>query len=339
MTDERFPDVSRKIPSKKAAIPHSYSEAVSLWGGKPYYGFNAFVQNTFHEKVYKIAVDGGFTCPNRDNTLGNRGCIFCSQGGSGDFAARRGQDFNVQFEEGRQLLKNKHTGSRYIAYFQAYTNTYAPVPVLEKIFSPALAHSQVAALSIATRPDCLDEEKVRLLARFAQVKPLWIELGLQTIHEGTAAYIRRGYDLSCFDRAVRLLRKYGLDVIVHTILGLPGETFDQMEETARYLSALDIQGIKPQLLHVLKGTDLAVDYARRPFHILTLEEYTRILIRCLEVLPPDMVIHRITGDGPKKLLIQPLWSGHKKYVMNYIHRRFKELQTWQGKRFQGKSPF
>lgn len=336
MTDKlENTSADNKRENPRSPVPHSYSKALSLWGGRPYYGFNAFVQNTFHEKVYKIAVDGGFTCPNRDGTLGYRGCIFCSQGGSGDFAARRGQDFNAQLEEGRHLLKNKHTGSRYIAYFQAYTNTYAPVPVLEKIFSPALAHPQVAAISIATRPDCLDEEKVRLLSRLSGIKPVWVELGLQTIHEDTAAYIRRGYDLSCFHKALTLLQKYGLDVVVHTILGLPGETFDQMEETARYLSALNIQGIKPQLLHVLKGTDLAADYSRRPFHILTLEEYTHILIRCLEVLPPDMVIHRITGDGPKSLLIQPLWSGHKKYVMNYIHKALKDRQTWQGRRFEG----
>ena len=313
-------------------IPVCYDEALLRWNGKPYYSLDAYLKKTFGQKVYKLALDGGFTCPNRDGTLGDRGCIFCSAGGSGDFAASRCKTIAEQICEGKELLKNKNTGDRYVAFFQAYTNTYAPVSKLRSLYLQALNHPDVAALSIATRPDCLDDDVLDLLSELNRIKPVWIELGLQTIHESTAAYIRRGYPLSCFDEAVEKLHERKLDIIVHTILGLPGETCEQMEETARYLADKPIQGIKPQLLHVLKGTDLADDYAAGHFKVLSLEEYTDILIRFIELLPPEVVIHRITGDGPKSLLIEPQWSRYKKYVLNYIHREFKDRRTWQGRR-------
>lgn len=311
----------------------SYGEAVRLWNGRPYHTLDSHMKSLFGQKVYKIALDGGFTCPNRDGTLDRRGCIFCSAGGSGDFAADRRLGITEQLEQGKQLLSRKHTGSRYIAYFQAYTNTYAPVEVLRRLYKEAMDHPDVAGLSIATRPDCLDKDVLALLAELNHQKPVWVELGLQTVHEQTAARIRRGYPLSCFETALDGLNRHGIDVIVHTILGLPGETFDDMVQTVRYLSHKNIQGIKPQLLHVLKGTDLADVYEKEHFHILTLEEYTDILIRCIELLPPEVVVHRITGDGPKSLLIEPQWSGHKKFVLNEIHREFKSRQTWQGRLF------
>ncbi len=310
-----------------------YREAVVRWNGKPYYSLDCYLKEVFHEKIYKLAIDGGFTCPNRDGALGTRGCIFCSQGGSGDFAARRGQSLDDQIREGKKLLQGKRTGNRYIAYFQAYTNTYAPLSRLRQIYMPAALHPEVSAISIGTRPDCISPEIGDFLQELSYIKPVWIELGLQTIHEDTARRIRRGYSLPAFEEALGILKERNLPVIVHTILGLPGERAEDMEATALYLARQHVQGIKPQLLHVLKNTDLAELYEKEPFHILTLEEYTDLLIRCIEVLPPDMVIHRITGDGPKSLLIAPTWSGHKKYVMNYIHKAFKDRQTWQGRRF------
>lgn len=311
--------------------PRSYSEAVAHWNGKPYYSLDTYLKEHFGQKIYKLALDGGFTCPNRDGTLGSRGCIFCSAGGSGDFAASREKSIAQQIIEGKELLKNKNTGGKYIAFFQAYTNTYAPVSHLRTLYMQALEHPEIAALSIATRPDCLPDDVLDLLDNLNRIKPVWVELGLQTIHETTAAYIRRGYPLSCFEDALQKLNERHINVIVHMILGLPGESPSDMAATARYLAGKKIQGIKPQLLHVLRGTDMAKDYETQHFHILTLEEYTDILIKCMELLPPDMVIHRITGDGPKALLIEPMWSGHKKYVLNYIHKEFKRRETWQGR--------
>ncbi len=339
------PASALSVPGSALSITHSgpgavefstvssYKDAINRWNGKPYYSLDCYLKDVFHEKIYKLAIDGGFTCPNRDGTLGTRGCIFCSEGGSGDFAARRGQSFDDQIREGKKLLKGKNTGNRYIAYFQAYTNTYAPLPRLRQVYFPAARHPEVAAISIGTRPDCISPEIGDFLQELSYIKPVWIELGLQTIHEDTARRIRRGYSLSVFEEALGILSERNIPVIVHTILGLPGESPEDMESTARYLASQPIQGIKPQLLHVLQNTDLAELYEKQPFHILTLEEYTDLLIRCIEVLPPNIVIHRITGDGPKSLLIAPTWSGHKKYVMNYIHKTFKDRQTWQGRRF------
>lgn len=310
---------------------NNYSEALSYWDGKPYFSLNSYIKKRFGEKLYKVALDGGMSCPNRDGSTGFGGCIFCSEGGSGDFAGDRSLAIEKQFEESKALIENKHHGTKYIAYFQAFTNTYAPVEVLRSLFMPIILRDDVAILSIATRPDCLPDDVISLLAELNQIKPVWVELGLQTIHETTAALIHRGYPLSVFEDALKRLRAHRIEVIVHTILGLPGESHDDILATHRYLAAMDIQGIKLQLLHILKGTALSQMYIHDPFHVMTLPEYTALLIDCIELLPEDLVIHRITGDGSKKLLIAPEWSGHKKYVLNTIHHTFKERAAWQGR--------
>lgn len=309
---------------------------LSFGDNRRYYALNTYLQNTFGQKVYKLALDGGMSCPNRDGTLGTGGCIFCSAGGSGDFAASRSlsvkQQIDTQIAAARQKTVNSATS--YIAYFQAYTNTYAPYAILEKLFTEAISHPAICALSIATRPDCLPEETIELLSRLNRIKPVWIELGLQTIHEDTARYIRRGYSLSCFIDAVARLRAAGLSqIIVHTILGLPGETDEMVLQTIRFLNTQPIQGIKLQLLHVLKGTDLADDYARGAFEVLTQEHYIDLLIRCLEQLSPETVIHRLTGDGPRELLIAPQWSLKKRIVLNALQHELKVRDSWQGKFF------
>ena len=301
------------------------------WLDKPYYSLHAMLQERFHEKVYKLSLNGGMTCPNRDGTLGTRGCIFCSAGGSGDFAADRLLSVTKQIEQQKALITQKRPVHKFIAYFQAYTNTYAPVPYLEKLFREAICHPDIVALSIGTRPDCLGYDVLDLLDRLNWIKPVWVELGLQTIHEDTARYIRRGYALDCFEKAVKDLRARSLEVIVHTILGLPGEDRERTLQTIRYLNGQPIQGIKLQLLHVLKGTDLALDYERGLFETLTMESYLTLLIACLERLSPDIVVHRLTGDGPKDLLIAPVWSSAKRTVLNELHRRMKLENTWQGR--------
>ena len=306
-------------------------EQCKSWNGKPYRSLDYMLRERFGEKVYKVTLNGGMSCPNRDGTLGTRGCIFCSEGGSGDFAADVSLSVTEQIESQIALLSAKRPIQKYIAYFQAYTNTYAPVEYLRKIFKEAMSHPGIVALSVGTRPDCLGEEVLDLLEELNRIKPVWIELGLQTIHEKTAQYIRRGYRLSCFDQAVENLRKRNIEVIVHTILGLPGESSEEILETMRYLNKKDIQGIKLQLLHVLKGTDLAYDYLAGRFHVYEREEYLALLIECLENLDPEIVIHRITGDGPKDLLIAPLWASRKREVLNLLHHQMKEQNSYQGK--------
>ena len=304
------------------------------WNGKPYYSFDSMLKERFSQKVYKVALNGGMTCPNRDGTVGSRGCIFCSAGGSGDFAGNKEDPISVQIETQAQRLREKRNASSFIAYFQAYTNTYAPVSYLREIYTEAIDHPDIAALSIGTRPDCLGKEVLDLLEELNHKKPVWVELGLQTIHEKTAAYIRRGYPLSCFAAAVKELRKRKLDVIVHTILGLPGESREDILETISYLNHMDIQGIKLQLLHVLKGTDLAEDYLAGKFRVYTMEEYIDLVIDCLEHLSPEIVVHRLTGDGPKELLLAPLWSSAKKTVLNTLHHQCKVCGAWQGKQYE-----
>lgn len=306
-------------------------EQCKSWNGKPYRSLDYMLRERFGEKVYKVTLNGGMSCPNRDGTLGTRGCIFCSEGGSGDFAADVSLSVTEQIESQIALLSAKRPIQKYIAYFQAYTNTYASVEYLRKIFKEAMSHPGIVALSVGTRPDCLGEEVLDLLEELNRIKPVWIELGLQTIHEKTAQYIRRGYRLSCFDQAVENLRKRNIEVIVHTILGLPGESREEILETMRYLNKKDIQGIKLQLLHVLKGTDLAYDYLAGRFHVYEREEYLALLIECLENLDPEIVIHRITGDGPKDLLIAPLWASRKREVLNLLHHQMKEQNSYQGK--------
>lgn len=297
----------------------------------PYYSLNTYLKETYGEKMYKISLNANMTCPNRDGTLDTRGCIFCSAGGSGDFAENPSLTITEQIESGKQKVQQKASVKHYIAYFQAYTNTYAPVSYLREIFYEAVSHPQIAILSIATRPDCLSAEVLSLLKELNEIKPVWVELGLQTIHPESAAYIRRGYPLSCFDTAVESLHSIGIDVIAHVILGLPGETKADMSATADHVADLQIEGIKLQLLHILKGTDLARDYSENRFEVLELSEYTDIVVSIIERLPEQMVIHRITGDGPKNLLLAPLWSGNKRNVLNTIHHEFRIRNTWQGK--------
>lgn len=319
----------------------------------PYHSLNDEMKQRFGTKVYKIALDGGMTCPNRDGTLGRRGCIFCSAGGSGDFATSlipaadsrslSPASLSPSAMPSASLIRRQidHAAFRickkfgaspkaYIAYFQSYTNTYGPLPYLRTLFTAALEHPDVKVLSIATRPDCLCEDVLDLCAELNQTKPVWLELGLQTIHEDTARYIRRGYSLSCFEDTLKRLRRRNLETIVHIILGLPGESRRQMLETADYLAHQDVQGIKLQLLHILKETDLAEEYRKHPFPVLSMEEYIDLVIDCIALLPPEMVIHRITGDGPKKLLTAPLWSSNKRQVLNAMTRRFKEKGITQG---------
>lgn len=304
------------------------------WNGKPYHSFDYMLKERFGEKIYKVALDAGMTCPNRDGTLGSRGCIFCSAGGSGDFAGSRQDSITQQIKKQAASIRKKRGVAKFIAYFQAYTNTYAPVDYLRKIYTEAISHPDIAAISIGTRPDCLDADILQLLDELNQQKPVWVELGLQTIHEATAQYIRRGYPLSCFEQAVSELRKRNLDVIVHTILGLPGESKNDILSTMEYLNHQDIQGIKLQLLHVLKGTDLAEDYLAGKFQVYTMEEYLELVIDCLEQLKPEIVIHRLTGDGPKDLLIAPLWSSAKRTVLNTLHRECKLHHSFQGKQYK-----
>lgn len=285
-----------------------------------YYSFNRYLRERFGCKVYKISINGGFTCPNRDGTLGTRGCIFCSAGGSGDFAESPELSITQQIEKGKERVKNKIKSGKYIAYFQAFTNTYAPVEALRKKFTQAINHPDIVMLSVATRPDCLPEEVIELLKELNEIKPVCVELGLQTIHEKSAEYIRRGYKLECYDNAVKRLKAAGLEVVCHIILGLPGETKSDMLESVDYACKSGIDGIKLQLLHVLKGTDLAKDYENEKFRVLTMDEYLDILKSCLDIIPKNIVIHRLTGDGAKKDLIAPLWSADKKRVLNAVSR-------------------
>jgi radical SAM protein (TIGR01212 family) len=304
------------------------------WDEKPYHSLDYEMKKRFGEKVYRLSLNGGMTCPNRDGTVGRGGCIFCSSGGSGDFAARASLSVAQQLEEQKQMIRQKRPVNRFIAYFQAYTNTYAPTDYLERIFTEAISDPEIVALSIATRPDCLPPDVLALLQKLNRVKPVWVELGLQTIHEDTARFIRRGYELPCFDEAVRSLQAIGIEVIVHTILGLPGETREDVLQTMEYLNGCGIQGIKLQLLHILKETDLADYYGRTRFQVMTMEEYVALVIDCIERLSPDIVIHRLTGDGPRDLLIAPQWSRSKRTVLNRIHAAFRERGTWQGRIYQ-----
>ena len=305
------------------------------WGERRYYSLDYELKNTFGEKVYKITLNGGMTCPNRDGRCGTGGCIFCSAKGSGDFAGSAALPIEAQLAKGKKDLAQKRPIRSYIAYFQAFTNTYAPVDYLENIFSRAVRDPDVKVLSVATRPDCLGEDVLCLLERLNRIKPVWIELGLQTIHPRTAEYIRRGYPLEVFDKAVSDLRAAGIRVIVHVILFLPGETEEMMMETIDYLNRTDIQGIKLQLLHILRGTDLALDYEKSHFYVPDMETYIRVLGRCVARLRPDISIHRLTGDGPKDLLIAPLWTGAKRTILNRFQQYLKENDIWQGKEYYG----
>ena len=299
-----------------------------------YLGANAYLKKRFGGKVYRLSLDGGMTCPNRDGTKGHGGCIFCN-GGSGTFSEGLKESVTLQLEEAKKRIRRKTNADQYIAYFQSFTNTYAPVDYLRALFTEAIENPEVVVLSIATRPDCLPDEVIALLRELNERKPVWIELGLQTIHEKTADYIRRGYPLSVYEDAVRRLKGAGIEIITHVILGLPGESKEDMLATCRYLahSPYRPDGIKLQLLHVLKDTDLYKDYEKGAFSVLSLEEYLDILTACVMELPPDMVIHRMTGDGPRALLADPLWSLDKKRVLNTINAAFRTGDIYQGKHF------
>ena len=289
-----------------------------------YLSFNKYLKDKFGQKVYKISLDGGFTCPNRDGKTGTRGCIFCSKGGSGDFAESKEMSITEQIESGKKKVEKKIKSGKYIAYFQAFTNTYAPVEMLRQKYEEAINHPDIVALSIATRPDCLGDEVLRLLDEMNKIKPVFVELGLQTIHQKSAKYIRRGYDLSVYDKAVRDLKKIGVNVVVHVILGLPNESENDMLETVKYVCESGANGIKLQLLHVIDGTDLAKDYEKGLFKTLEFDEYVNLIVKCVKIIPKDIVIHRLTGDGAKKDLIAPLWSADKKRVLNAINKALRE---------------
>lgn len=328
------------------------------WLGRPYYSLDAYLKHTYGEKCYKIALDANLSCPNRDGRTKTGGCLFCSAGGSGDFAQKTdASSVSEQLLKGRALFQKKKTGSRFIAYFQAYTNTYGPVSYLREIYTAALSLSDIVGISIATRPDCLGPDILALLKELKDLyaeKFIWIELGLQTIHEETASFLNRGYSLPVFEQAMTALSLLHIPVIVHVILGLPGETRAAMYETVDYLNHIPLWrgaksfcdssavctlkpfGVKLQLLHLLRGTALGELYetGRIPnFSVLTKEEYLMLLIHCLELLSPDIVIHRLTGDGPEKLLLAPLWSLNKRDVLNTLHKIMRQRNTYQGRCF------
>lgn len=277
-------------------------------------------RQTFGCKVYKLSLDGGFTCPNRDGTLGTRGCIFCSEKGSGEFAEGSCGSISRQLERAKERVRGKNREGKYIAYFQSFTNTYAPVAVLEQRYREAIAPEDIVGLAVATRPDCLPEEVVDLLARVNRIKPVSVELGLQTVHEDTARYLRRGYPTAVYLDAVKRLKAAGLEVVTHIILGLPGETEEMMMETTRQAVAAGTDGVKFHLLHVLRGTDLEQEYLRGRMEPLSLERYGQILKACISCLPEHIIVHRITGDGAKRDLIAPAWSADKKRVLNYLYK-------------------
>ena len=300
-----------------------------------YYSLNQYLREKYGEKVYKLALNGGMTCPNRDGKIDTRGCLFCSAGGSGDFAEDVACDEAIELAKKR--LSAKQTGNKFIAYFQAYTNTYASVDYLRNLYMPIIQREDIVGLSIGTRPDCLSEDILDLLEELNQIKPVWVELGLQTIHPQTAKLIRRGYELPCFEKAVKSLHEREIDVITHLILGLPGESKEDMLASVQYLNTQNIQGVKFQLLHVLKNTDLAQLYQEGNFKTLSMEEYIDILMDAIACLSPDIVIHRLTGDGPKNLLIAPKWSENKKYVLNSINQELRKRDITQGCRIKKES--
>lgn len=309
-----------------------------------YFSLNDYCKQTFGDKVYRLSLNAGCTCPNRDGSLSVGGCTFCSEGGSGDFATAYDVSISAQINEAQKRIRQKTDCNKFIAYFQAYTNTYAPLSHLRRIYTEALNEPEVVALSIGTRCDCLSEEILDLLDELGKAKwpcpagmmhkPIWIELGLQTIHDTTHARLNTHTTVALFDDAVEKLHSLGIKVIAHVILGLPGESKEMILETVSHVASLPVAGIKLQLLHILKGTKLASEYEAEPFSLFELEEYCDFVIDCLEILPPNMVIHRLTGDGPRKLLIAPLWSTDKKRVLNTINKRLHERDTWQGKNFR-----
>lgn len=303
------------------------------WGDKPYYSLDFYLKQTFGEKVYRLSLDGGFSCPNRDGTLGTSGCLFCSAGGSGDFAADRGFPVSAQLVQAQKKIAAKTNARRFIAYFQAYTNTYADTGYLRSVFCEALREPQIAALSIATRVDCLGDRVLDLLCELREKfhKPVWTELGIQSAFDETLSRMACGFSYADCEHVVMQLHNRNIPVIAHLILGLPCETKEMMLTSLAKVCQLPISGLKLQLLHVLAGTGLAAQYEQAPFPVFEMEDYCQFIVSCIERIPPHIVLHRITGDGPKKLLIAPAWSGGKKRVLNRIHQIFAERGTWQGR--------
>lgn len=295
-----------------------------------YYSLNEYYKKKYGKKVYRLAISGGMTCPNRDGSLDNRGCIFCSAGGSGEFASSATLPVREQLRQAKLRVRSKTTDNAYIAYFQPFTNTYADVNTLRRLYTEAITPDEIVGLAIGTRPDCLPSEVLHLIGEINAIKPVTVELGLQTIHEDTAAYIRRGYPLGIYDRAVKELHALGIEVVTHVILGLPNETTQMMYQTVSYVGRVS-DGIKLQLLHVVEGTDLATEYQKGQFETLTLEQYTEILCHCIELLPKNVVIYRLTGDGDKRTLIAPQWSADKKRVLNFINQKLSEHNIEQGR--------
>lgn len=294
-----------------------------------YNSLNNYLRNKFGKKVYKISIDGGFTCPNRDGKISTGGCIFCSAKGSGDFATSKSLSITQQIKQGKERVRSKTKDNSFIAYFQAFTNTYAPIDVLESKFTEAINHKDIVALSVATRPDCVDDNVLKLLEKLNKIKPVWVELGLQTIKESSVDYIRRGYENSVYVDTATKLRNIGIEVITHIILGLPNENKLDMLRSVDFACKYS-NGIKLQLLHILKGTDLLKDYENSKFNALTMEQYIDILCDAVSIIPKNVIIHRLTGDGDKKILVAPLWSGNKKVVLNTINKTFEERNIIQG---------
>lgn len=294
-----------------------------------YNSLNNYLRNKFGKKVYKISIDGGFTCPNRDGKISTGGCIFCSAKGSGDFATSKSLSITQQIEQGKERVRSKTKDNSFIAYFQAFTNTYAPIDVLKSKFTEAINHKDIVALSVATRPDCVDDNVLKLLEKLNKIKPVWVELGLQTIKESSVDYIRRGYENSVYVDTATKLRNIGIEVITHIILGLSNESKLDMLRSVDFACKYS-DGIKLQLLHILKGTDLLKDYEDSKFNALTMEQYIDILCDAVSIIPKNVIIHRLTGDGDKKILVAPLWSGNKKVVLNTINKTFEERNIIQG---------
>lgn len=293
-----------------------------------YYSLNEYLKSEFGEKVYKLSVDLGLTCPNRDGTLDTRGCIFCHDGSS--HFAEQGNDVILQLENAKKRIAEKTNAKKFIAYFQSFTNTYAPCEYLEKIFKSVIFCEDIVAVSVGTRPDCLPDDILDMLENINKIKPVWVELGLQTSKESSARYIRRCYENSVYEKAVADLKKRGITVVTHIILGLPDETEEDMVNSVKYAVKCGTDGIKLQLLHILKGTDLYENYVNGSVRVLTLEEYTDILFNCIRNISPNIVIHRITGDAPKKYLVAPLWSADKKTVLNTLNKEMEKRNIRQG---------
>ena len=304
------------------------------WNGKRYHTLNYFLREKFGEKVFKISLDGGFSCPNRDGRVGTGGCIFCSARGSGDFAGHRQLSITEQFDEVKEMMAHKWKRGKYIAYFQAYTNTYAPINELKRKYEEAISHEGVVALAIATRPDCLDEDVLDLLEEMSKKLYIWVELGLQTSNDETAKRINRGYMLNVYDEAVKKLKERNIDTVTHVIFGLPGETKEDMLNTISHIAHSGVQGIKIHLLHLMKNTALVKEYEEGNLKFLSQEDYIDLIIKSVSMLPQEMIIHRLTGDAPRNELIGPMWSLKKWEVLNAIDKAFEENDIYQGKNYE-----